>query len=214
MNRLFGKSTKTVKDPSEELSASVKRLDSRASEFDKKIQDADRELCEIKAKMSTVKEGPVKNSLKTKALNILKRKKMLESHRNTILNQSMTIEQADMSLDTVRNSVNMFNTMTLANKEMKKQMKRFDVGKLEDVMYELKDYAEEFNSTMENFNTDSIDESTLDDELAALDEADYYQLKDSSYLDTEVSTESVSNAASSLASSSVKGDSVVTEGTL
>ena len=199
MDRLFGKSTKTVKDPSEELSASVKRLDTRASEVEKKIHDADRELCEIKGKMANLKEGPAKNSLKSKALNILKRKKMLETHRNTILNQSMTIEQADMSLDTVRNTVNIYNTMTIANKEMKKQMKRFDVGKLEDVMYELKDYAEEFNLTMENFNTDSIDESTLDDELAALDEADYYELKDSSYLDTELPSESKMNSASSTA---------------
>jgi charged multivesicular body protein 5 len=209
MDRLFGKSTKAVKDPSEELNASVKRLDSRASEFDKKIHDADRELCEIKSKMSNLKEGPVKNSLKTKALNILKRKKMLESHRNTILNQSMTIEQADMSLDTVRNTVNMYNTMTIANKEMKKQMKRFDVGKLEDVMYELKDYADEFNSTMENFNTDSIDESTLDEELAALDEADYYELKDSSYLDTEICPESAPSTTS-VTSTVQGGDSVVT----
>ena len=66
-------------------------------------------------------------------------------------------------------------------------------------MYELKYYAEEFNLTMENFNTDSIDESTLDDELAALDEADYYELKDSSYLDTELPSESKMNSASSTA---------------
>lgn len=131
MDRLFGKSSKPTADPSESLSSTTKKLDTRTSELDAKIRDADRELMELKTKMASVPEGPVKNGLKQKALNILKRKKVLETHRDSTMNQSLSVIQADMTLDTIRNTVNVYNTMAIASKEIKKQIKVVDMSKLE-----------------------------------------------------------------------------------
>ena len=49
-------------------------------------------------------------------------------------------------------------------------------------MYEMREFASDFNQTLESFNSDAVDESALDDELAALEGNSIMQSGETSYL--------------------------------
>ena len=110
MNRLFGRGT--PKAPAPNLSDCVANVDSRAESVDKKIARLDAELRKYKVKalvafllirsvtfvnlqdqMSKMREGPAKNSVKQKALRVLKQKKQYESQADNLRNQSFNMEQ-------------------------------------------------------------------------------------------------------------------------
>lgn len=81
-------------------------------------------------------------------------------------------------------------------------------------MYEMKDYASEFNQTMESFNSDAVDESALDDELAALESSSMMQPGETSYLDsvaTVVEDKSPSTTVSAPSTSENVSSASVTE---
>ena len=51
--------------------------------------------------MSKMREGPAKNSVKQKALRVLKQKKQYESQADNLRNQSFNMEQVPINLDKV-----------------------------------------------------------------------------------------------------------------
>lgn len=50
-------------------------MDSRADEIEKKVQRLEAELRKYKDQMAKMREGPAKNSVKAKAMRVLKQKK-------------------------------------------------------------------------------------------------------------------------------------------
>lgn len=179
MHRLFGR--KKDAQPKESLGDAVRRLDTKATEHDKKIEAADKELSEIKAKLSKLPEGPSKSALKQKAITILRRKTMYEGQREAILNQSLALEQADMSMDTMKNTANALEALSLAQRDMRKLSKTIQSPEhVQDLMFEMREFSEELNSLMQGYSATDVDESALDAELAGLCEEQVFET-DTSY---------------------------------
>jgi charged multivesicular body protein 5 len=74
MNRFFG--TKKAAPPKANLSDAMKSTDTRVEALDGKINKLDKELLKYKEQMSKMRDGPAKNSIKQRALQVLKQKKM------------------------------------------------------------------------------------------------------------------------------------------
>ena len=73
MNRLFGKGK--GKEVAANLTDVISKVDNRATGLEAKVEQMDNELRKIKDQMSKMREGVSKNTLKNKAIRILKQKK-------------------------------------------------------------------------------------------------------------------------------------------
>lgn len=172
MNRLFGNKSSA---PKPSLTDAVSNIDSRVESLDVKLTKLNAELGTYQQKMSRMREGPGKNALKQKAMKLLKQRKMIESQKDQLQNQSFNMEQAVMTTDNLRNTMATVDAMKTANKEIKKQYGKIDVDKIEsmqDEMADLMDMSQDLQDTMSrNYAVpDDIDETELDAELEALGE--------------------------------------------
>lgn len=81
--------------------------------------------------MSKLKEGPAKNSIKQKAMQILKQKKMYENQRDLLMQQSFNLEQTNFATQSLKDTVTTVETMKYAAKAMKTQYKQINIDKIE-----------------------------------------------------------------------------------
>lgn len=122
-----------------------------------------------------MRDGPGKNSLRAKALKVLKQRKQIEAQKDALEAQSWNMEQASIQTDNLRNVMTTVDAMKTANKELKKQYGKINIDKIEslqDEMADLMDMSQELQETMaRNYAVpDDISESELDAELEALGE--------------------------------------------
>lgn len=68
----------------------VFKVDSRANNIEEKVTKLEAELRKYKDQMTKMREGPAKNTVKQKAMRVLKQKKMYV-HTNTYNKNSKTI---------------------------------------------------------------------------------------------------------------------------
>ena len=61
--------------------------------MEKKVAKLDAELLKYKNQMKTMRNGPAKNAVKSKAMRVLKQKKMYEGQREQIQQQSFNMDQ-------------------------------------------------------------------------------------------------------------------------
>eukprot|EP01118_Nematostelium_gracile_P011864 TRINITY_DN427_c0_g1_i1.p1 TRINITY_DN427_c0_g1~~TRINITY_DN427_c0_g1_i1.p1 ORF type:complete len:210 (-),score=66.09 TRINITY_DN427_c0_g1_i1:47-676(-) len=176
MKRIFGGSKQATPGPTmEEATAS---LDGRANTLNEKIRKLDQELMGYRTQMSKFKPGTgPHNNLKQRALKVLKQKKMYEGQRDQLMNQSFNMEQASFATQTMKDTVTTISAMKTANTELKKQFKTVkidDIENLQDEMFDLMETTNEIQETLgRSYDVGEVDESELDDELAALgDELD------------------------------------------
>jgi charged multivesicular body protein 5 len=192
MNRLFGKGK--PKAPPPNLSDAITNIDSRGESIDKKIARLDQELAKYKDQMKKMREGPAKNSVKQKALRVLKQKRMYEGQRDQLMQQSFNMEQSNYALQTMKDTQTTVGAMKLGLKEMKKEYKKINIGQIEDMQDDMEDMLEQTNEVQDalsrTYGMPDIDESELEAELEAL--GDEIALDgDSSYLDEAVSAPGV-----------------------
>ncbi len=102
MNRLFGNSK--PKQPAPNLNDCVASIDSRGESVEKKIARLDQELAKYSDQMKKMKDGPAKNTVKQKALRVLKQKKVYEGQREMLSNQSFNIEQQNMAIQSMKDT--------------------------------------------------------------------------------------------------------------
>lgn len=100
MNRLFGRSK--PKEPGPSISDCISNVDSRANTIEEKINKLDAELRKYKEQMSKMREGPAKNSVKQRAMRVLKQKKQYESQVEGLRNQSFNMEQANYAAQSLK----------------------------------------------------------------------------------------------------------------
>ena len=184
MNRIFG-SKKNV--PAPNLNDCVANIDSRADSVEKKIAKLDQELAKYKDQMSKMREGPGKNAVKAKALRILKQKKVYENQREMLTNQSFNIEQQNMAIQSMKDTKTTLQAMQMGLKEMKKEYKKVDLNKIENLQDDLADILEQANEVQDvmgrTYGMPEVDDDELEAELAALGD-DLALDTDTSYLDT------------------------------
>ena len=125
--------------------------------------------------MSKMRDGPGKTALKQKALKILQRRKMYESQRDQLQQQSWNMEQASMMTDNLKNVMTTVDVMKDTNKTLRKQYGKVDIDKIERMQDEMQDLMEVGNDIQESMSRsydvpEDVDEAELDAELEALGE--------------------------------------------
>ena len=175
MNRFFG--TKKAAAPKATLSDALKNTDSRVETLDGKIHKLDLELAKYKDQLKKMRDGPAKNSIKQRALQVLKQKKLYEGQRDQMSQQSFNIGQADFAIESMKNTMTTVEAMKDANKVMKQQFKKVDINKVEEVQFDMEDMLDQANELQEimgrSFGVgEEIDEDMLDAELEALNDED------------------------------------------
>lgn len=120
-----------------------------------------------KDQLKTMRESPAKNSIKQKAMRILKQKKMYEGQRDQLMQQSFNMEQASMATDNLKNTMVTLDAMQSANKELKKQYKQVNISKIEKMQDDMEDLLEMANEVQETLGRsyglpDDIDEDDLE----------------------------------------------------
>ncbi|XP_040567588.1 charged multivesicular body protein 5 [Lepeophtheirus salmonis] len=188
MNRIFGRGKD--KAPAPNLSDCISNVDSRAESIDKKVARLDAELRKYKDQMSKMREGPAKNSVKQKALRVLKQKKQYEAQCDNLRNQAFNMEQTNYATQSLKDTKATVNAMKLGVKEMKKEFKTVNIEQIEDLQDDLSDMLEDANEVQDvlgrSYGMPDIDEADLEAELDALGD-DFALDDDTSYLDDAIS---------------------------
>merc|ERR1712061_756382 len=190
MNRLFGKN----KTPAPTLTDQCDTIDSRISTVDKKISMLDAELLKYKTQMSKMRPGAAKKQVQQKALRVLKQKKMLEGQRENMANTSFNMDQTNFAIQSMKDTQVTVSAMKAGMKEMKKETKKLNIGKIENMQDEMEDMMMDSEEIMGIMGRsygigNDIDEDELEAELEAL--GDDLLDEDSSYLDA-VDNQSIS----------------------
>ncbi|KAG7660473.1 VPS60 [[Candida] subhashii] len=172
MNRLFGTKSNI---PKPSINDAVKSIDERVGSLDVKLTKINSELSTYQQKIARMRDGPGKNSLKQKALKLLRQRKQIEAQKDQLENQSWNMSQASMTTDNLQNTMVTINAMKVANKQLKQTYGKIDIDQLESLQDEMLDLIDKSNELQEALSTsydvpDDISESELDAELEALGE--------------------------------------------
>uniref|UniRef100_A0A671PVB2 Charged multivesicular body protein 5 n=1 Tax=Sinocyclocheilus anshuiensis TaxID=1608454 RepID=A0A671PVB2_9TELE len=166
MNRIFGRGK--PKAPPPNLTDCISGVDSRAESVDKKIARLDAELMKYKDQMKKMRDGPSKNMVKQKAMRVLKQKRMYEGQRDQLMQQSFNMEQANYTIQTLKDTKTTVDAMKIGAKEMKKAYKNVKIDQIEDLQDQLEDMMEDANEVQEalsrRYGTPDIDEDDLEAE--------------------------------------------------
>lgn len=187
MNRIFGRGK--PKEPPPNINDCITNVDARADNIDQKIQRLDTELRKYKDQMAKMREGPAKNSVKQKAMRVLKQKKAYEQQVENLRAQSFNMEQAHYTTQTLKDTHSTVVAMKDGLTQMKKEFKKINIDQIEDVNDELADMMEEAeevqNALGRQYGMPELDDDELNAELEAL--GDEIALdNDASYLDDVV----------------------------
>ena len=122
-----------------------------------------------------MRDGPGKTAIKQKAIKILQQRKMYESQKDQLTQQSWNMEQAGMMQDNLKNTMATVDAMKTTQKELKKQYGKVDIDKIERMQDEMADLMEVGNDIQESISRsydvpEDVDEAELDAELEALGE--------------------------------------------
>nr|CAD7201173.1 unnamed protein product [Timema douglasi] len=176
MNRLFGKTK--PKEPPPSITDCITGVDSRAESIDKKVARLDAELKKYKDQMKKMRDGPAKNTVKQKALRVLKQRKMYEQQSDNLRQQAFNMEQAN------------YAAQTLKEKQMQKEFKKINIDEIEDIqddMSDMLDQADEIQEAMgRSYGMPEVDEDDLEAELDALGDDLGLEEDSSDYLDDVV----------------------------
>jgi len=172
MNRLFG-SKNTAPKPN--LQGAIGNLDTRVESIDVQLAKLNAELSTYQQRMSKMRDGPGKTALKQKALKVLQRRKMYESQKDQLEQQSWNMQQAGMMQDNLKNVMVTVDAMKTTNKELKKQYGKINIDKIEKMQDEMADLMDIGNDIQESISRsydvpEDVDEAELDAELEALGE--------------------------------------------
>lgn len=192
MNRLFGAKSSApkptlqsainnVKNPLSNRPHSIKtntlyiQVDTRVESIDVKLASINAELSGYQTKLSNMRDGPGKTAIKQKALKVLQRRKMYESQREQLQQQSWNMEQAGMMQDNLKNVMTTVDAMKTTNKALKQQYGKINIDKIERMQDEMADLMDIGNDIQESISRsydipEDVDEAELDAELEALGE--------------------------------------------
>lgn len=189
MNRIFGVGGKPKPKPT--IQDAILKTDERVDSVAVKIRKLDQELLKYKDQLKNMKDSPGKNSIKQRAIRILKQKKQYESQMDQLQQQSFNMEQASMTTENMKNTLITLDAMQIANKEMKKQYKNINLDKIEKIQDELEDLMDAANEVQETMGRsyglpEDLDENDLEAELDALQDEVLFEDSnhvEASYLD-------------------------------
>ncbi|KAF2423107.1 charged multivesicular body protein-like protein 5 [Tothia fuscella] len=170
MNRLFG-AKNTAPKPT--LNSAISNVDTRIESMDVKLAKLNAELTTYQTRLSKMRDGPGKSALKQKALKILQQRKMYESQRDQLQQQSWNMEQAGMMQDNLKNTMTTVDAMKTTTKELRKQYGKVNIDKIDQLQDEMADLMDMGNDIQDAISRsydvpEDVDEAELDAELEAL----------------------------------------------
>ena len=172
MNRIFGQ--KKAAPPPPSLSDASTKIDARTAALDEKIRKLDDELRRYHQQMKKAK-GPAATTLKKRALDTLKRKKMYEQQRDQLAGQAFNVEQTAFAIDSVKDTQTTVAAMKAASGALKHEFQNMNLDEIEDVHDDLAEMMEDMNEVQDILGRnyalpDDIDEADLESELAGLED--------------------------------------------
>ncbi|EEB09439.2 vacuolar sorting protein Vps60 [Schizosaccharomyces japonicus yFS275] len=169
MYRLFGKKKE---EPTVSITDAIQSLDERSGSIEVKIAKLDGQLSALQQKMNTTRPGPLLNSIRQRAMNVLKQKKLYESQLQQLQQQSFNMEQTAMTTESLKNTMVSVQALQQTAKQLKAQNKQISLEKIDALQDELQEYldsAGELNDILgQNMSSVDIDDEELDAELEAL----------------------------------------------
>ena len=135
MKRIFGQKKPEVKEeeykgPS--LEETSTKMDGQITDIDNKIKKCDED---IKAAMQKMRENPRANAgAKSRAMQAMKRKKMLETQRQQMYGTQFNVEQMQFATENMQTNLEMVNTMKQATAGMKTEMAKVSCSKKHDTI--------------------------------------------------------------------------------
>uniref|UniRef100_A0AC34PVK5 Charged multivesicular body protein 5 n=1 Tax=Panagrolaimus sp. JU765 TaxID=591449 RepID=A0AC34PVK5_9BILA len=170
MRRIFG--SNQPKAPPPNLGDAISSIEGRSESVDKKIQKLDAELVQLKDQMKRMREGPSKNLVKQKALRILKQKRMYEGQKDQLDQQTFNMEQSNFAIQGMKDNQVTVAAMKDGLKTMKKEYKKLDINKIDNLQDEMEEMLDMNNDIQEalsrQYDTPDVDEADLEAELEAL----------------------------------------------
>ncbi|CAJ0573101.1 unnamed protein product, partial [Mesorhabditis spiculigera] len=192
MKRIFGSSKK---EPPPDLNAAMEKVGARGGSIEEKIKKLDGELVKLRDQMAKMREGPSKNMVKQKALRILKQKRMYENQKEQLDQQVFNMDQSNFAIQGMKDTQITVAAMKDGLKAFKKEHKKMDIGKIEDLQDQMEDMLDMNNEIQEamsrQYDTPDIDECDLEAELEALGDEIGLGDTDASYLDEALNAPSV-----------------------
>lgn len=150
-------------------------MDTRIESIDVKLAKLNAELSTYQQRLGRMRDGPGKNAIKQKAIKILQQRKMYESQKDQLQQQSWNMEQAGMMTDNLKNTMATVDAMKTTQKELKKQYGKINIDKIDKMQDEMADLMDMGNDIQESISRsydvpEDVDEAELDAELEALGE--------------------------------------------
>jgi len=147
------------------------KIDGRVEVLDNKILNIDTQLRILRERMKNAR-GAGLASLRQQALRLMKQKKMYERQRDQIMGTAFTVSQASFAMESVKDVADTVEALRAGTEQMRAQHRQLrigDIDRVHDELADLMDMTEEINQAMSGgFQQEDIDESELDEELAAL----------------------------------------------
>ncbi|KAK3105559.1 hypothetical protein FSP39_000404 [Pinctada imbricata] len=150
------------------------QIDSRGESMDKKIARLDAELKKYKDQMKKMRDGPAKNTVKQKAMRVLKQKKMYENQRDNLMQQSFNIEQQNYAIQSLKDTkTTRYENQreNLAQQTFNLEQQNYNIQSLKDTkttVDAMKVGVKEFKKAYKHVNIDKIED--MQDELEDLTE--------------------------------------------
>ena len=181
MFNFFGKKSK-VEPPKPkfqpvDLNATSHGIVSRKNDTQLKLDQVEKELKGALSDYRQARTPQQKAQAKSKAMRLLKKKKLYQSHLNNLDNTQMAVESAAMDVDIMKDNMAIMQTMKSTvqmQKDMMHSMGGIDsMYDVMDDMQEIKEQQEEFNDEMQRNLDIDVDDADLNDEIDELD----YQMR-------------------------------------
>ncbi|XP_051119976.1 vacuolar protein sorting-associated protein 60.1 isoform X2 [Andrographis paniculata] len=91
MKRVFG--AKKDEGPPSSVQDASDRINKRGENVDEKIRRLDVQLARYKEQFKKMRPGPAQEAVKARAMRVLKQKRMYESQRDMLYNQTFSLDQ-------------------------------------------------------------------------------------------------------------------------
>jgi len=173
MKRIFGISKPPAPPgpPPPSLTEASETIDKRVGAIDEKIKQCDAELIKYKSQMT----GPSANSAKQRALTVLKRKKMYEAQRNSLLNTQFNVDQANFATENLKLTAITVDALKNGASQMKQEFAKINIDQIEDVMDDMEELLYDQQDINEMLGRsyavpEGFDEAELENEFAMLEE--------------------------------------------
>eukprot|EP01067_Filipodium_phascolosomae_P008630 Filipodium_phascolosomae@DN7407_c0_g1_i1.p1 len=186
-----GKKGSASNDPSGATHKASLEIEAKISSLQQQIAACEQDLLRFKPMLKTA-VGSSQQSVKHRALTVLKRKKLLEGQLDRLIDMQGTMDAQTLAQGQINTSVMMAESMKEQVAAMKDGMSRIDIHEIEktqDEMAEAMADQEELNEMMQRTYAlpEGVDNDELDAEFLALEAdvaAEYGQGVIPSYLQT------------------------------